>query len=186
MSLPFVRLSTVGDFEVLDGHEDRSEEILEEKLRQIQLSTLKAKKRLRKNFDNVKRHQNVSLPVRVQNSAWAQRSFNIWWNFSWERFPGMRLCRTWVFCPVIGFGFRATRPIVNFLILGDYSGKFRENSSEAENLERTYYTVLHNIYRFWLLRQTNFWKVIQGNLLKLNLVLDEFSGTCQHELIEFR
>ena len=75
MSLPFVRLSTVGDFEV--GHEDRSEEILEEKLRQIQLSTLKAKKRLRKNFDNVKRYQNVSLPVRVQNSAWAQRSFNI-------------------------------------------------------------------------------------------------------------
>ena len=77
MSLPFVRLSTVGDFEVLDGHEDRSEEILEEKLRQIQLSTLKAKKRLRKNFDNVKRHQNVSLPVRVQNSAWAQRSISI-------------------------------------------------------------------------------------------------------------
>ena len=80
MSLPFVRLSTVGnDFDLLDGHEDgqNSEEILEEKLRQIQLSTLKAKKRLRKNFDNVKRHQNVSLPVRVQNNAWAQRSFNI-------------------------------------------------------------------------------------------------------------
>ena len=64
MSLPFVRLSTVGsDFDLLDGHEENSEEILEEKLRQIQLSTLKAKKRLRKNFDNVKRHQNVSLPL---------------------------------------------------------------------------------------------------------------------------
>merc|ERR1712168_192190 len=31
----------------------------EEKLRQIQLSTLKAKKRLRKNFDNVKRHEKI-------------------------------------------------------------------------------------------------------------------------------
>ena len=69
MSLPFVRLSTVGnDFDLLDGHENgqNSEEILEEKLRQIQLSTLKAKKRLRKNFDNVKRHEKVSLTVRVQ------------------------------------------------------------------------------------------------------------------------
>jgi len=73
MSLPFVRLSTVGDFEVLDGHEDRSEEILEEKLRQIQLSTLKAKKRLRKNFDNVKRHQNIeshqSSPKKSERDA---------------------------------------------------------------------------------------------------------------------
>ena len=74
MSLPFVRLSTVGsDFDLLDGHEDgqNSEEILEEKLRQIQLSTLKAKKRLRKNFDNVKRHQKVSLPptLILENSS---------------------------------------------------------------------------------------------------------------------
>ena len=68
MSLPFVRLSTVGDldvgdFDVLERHEGNSskssEDILEEKLRQIQLSTLTAKKRLRKNFDNVKRHQMV-------------------------------------------------------------------------------------------------------------------------------
>ena len=72
MSLPFVRLSTVGsDLDLLDGHEENSEEILEEKLRQIQLSTLKAKKRLRKNFDNVKRHQNVSLPptLILENSS---------------------------------------------------------------------------------------------------------------------
>ena len=68
MSLPFVRLSTVGsDFDLLDGHQENSEEILEEKLRQIQLSTLKAKKRLRKNFDNVKRHQNVSLPLTLKS-----------------------------------------------------------------------------------------------------------------------
>ena len=70
MSLPFVRLSTVGDldvgdFDVLERHEGTcnngksSEDILEEKLRQIQLSTLTAKKRLRQNFDNVKRHQMV-------------------------------------------------------------------------------------------------------------------------------
>lgn len=60
MSLPFVRLSTV-DL-LVDGHEDRrqnSENILEEKLRQIQLSTLAAKKRLRTNSDNVKRNQKI-------------------------------------------------------------------------------------------------------------------------------
>ena len=74
MSLPFVRLSTVGsDFDLLDGHEENSEEILEEKLRQIQLSTLKAKKRLRKNFDNVKRHQKVSLQLTVIGKSWKTR-----------------------------------------------------------------------------------------------------------------
>jgi hypothetical protein len=76
MSLPFVRLSTV-DL-LVDGHEDQrqnSEDILEEKLRQIQLSTLAAKKRLRKNFDNVKRnqknesHQSISPRKTERNSV---------------------------------------------------------------------------------------------------------------------
>ena len=37
------------------GEKTGSEEILEERLRQIQLSTLNAKKRLKQNFQNVKR-----------------------------------------------------------------------------------------------------------------------------------
>ena len=87
MSLPFVRLSTVGsDFDLLDGHEENSEEILEEKLRQIQLSTLKAKKRLRKNFDNVKRHQNVSLPLTLIGNTWKTRPKFFFQNFSFRGF----------------------------------------------------------------------------------------------------
>ena len=64
MSLPFVRLSTVGnDFDLLERHEDAiiqsSEEILEEKLRQIHLSTLTAKKRLRKNYKKRQMVRNI-------------------------------------------------------------------------------------------------------------------------------
>ena len=59
MSLPFVRLSTVGnDFDLLERHEG-SEEILEEKLRQIHLSTLTAKKRLRKNYKKRQMVRNI-------------------------------------------------------------------------------------------------------------------------------
>jgi len=79
MSLPFVRLSTVGnDFDLLERHEDAiiqsSEEILEEKLRQIQLSTLTAKKRLRKNYDNIKRHQMIESDDRKSSPRKSSRN----------------------------------------------------------------------------------------------------------------
>lgn len=63
MELPFVRLSTL-DFETNQEFQP-SEQIIEQKIRKINLSTKNAKQRLRNNFAEIRRKNEVNVGVPV-------------------------------------------------------------------------------------------------------------------------
>ena len=63
MELPFVRLSTL-DFETNQEFQP-SEQIIEQKIRKINLSTKNAKQRLRNNFAEIRRKNEVNVGVKL-------------------------------------------------------------------------------------------------------------------------